>query len=137
MSDKLGESTRRELIRSDLSMLFRVGEDLPFWVPLNQIEVRSLVGSGSIIQVEAPEDLEAIKKEVAVTERGGLRKDWLKIWCILRLIDEHEVTFSDPARAEEWKAYLWAAFRDNPHHFFVRCEPIVSDAIWAAVEKRL
>lgn len=72
-----------------------------------------------------------------MTVSDKLRKDYRNVWCILRSIDMDEVEFSDPARAEEWKAYLWAAFRDNPHHFFIKCEPIVSDAIWAAVEKCL
>lgn len=137
MSDKPVEITRREFIRSDLSMLFRVGEDLPFWVPLNQIEVRSVVGSDSIIQVEAPEDLEEIKKEGGVTGKRDLRKNWRNIWCILRSIDRHEVQFSDPYRAEEWKFSQWPEFRDDPHAYFVRCEDVVADAIWAAVDKQL
>ena len=26
--------------------------------------------------------------------------------------------------------------QDDPHAYFVRCEDVVADAIWAAVEKR-
>lgn len=136
MRSKPGEITRRELIRSDLSMLFRVGEDLPFWVPLNQIEVRSFLGSDPIIQVEVPEELEAAKKEVAVTE-GGWRKDWSNVWFILQTIDKHEVKFSDPEQADGWLFYEWPKFRVDPAGYFAGCENVVGEAIWAAVEKKL
>ena len=43
-----------------------------------------------------------------------LRTNYLKIWGILRSIDKADVTFFDPARAEEWKAYRWAEFRTIP-----------------------
>ena len=70
-------------------------------------------------------------------KKTELRKKFRNIWCILRSIDMHEVQFSDPARAEEWKAYRWAEFRDDPQAYFVRCEDVVADAIWEAVEKRM
>ena len=73
----------------------------------------------------------------AMNARIDLRKNYRNIWCILRSIDMHEVEFSDPARVEEWKAYRWAEFRDDPHSYFLRCEDVVADAIWEAVENRL
>ena len=70
-------------------------------------------------------------------KESSLRTNYRNIWCVLRSIDMGEVEFSDPARAEEWKMYRWAKFRDDPHSYFIRCEPAVADAIWEAVEKRL
>ena len=55
-----------------------------------------------------------------MNESDKLRKNYRNIWCILRSIDMHEVEFSDPARAEEWKTHRWAKFRDDPHSYFIR-----------------
>ena len=75
--------------------------------------------------------------DIQMSEIDKLRKNYRNIWCILRSIDAHEVKFSDPARAEEWKFYEWTKCQANPHSYFARCEPAVADAIWDAVEKRL
>ena len=61
-------------------------------------------------------------------ERPHIRKAWRNIWCILRSLDRHEI---------ECDSLDWPRFRDDPHAYFVRCDDATSDAIWAAVERRM
>ena len=70
-------------------------------------------------------------------DQSKLREHWRNIWCILRSIDRHEVKFSDPALQQEWEAYHWPRFRDNPHGHFIKCDSRVSDAIWEIVLERM
>ena len=72
-----------------------------------------------------------------MNERLDLRRNYRNVWCILRSIDQHEVRFSDPKWEKEWNDFRWAAFRENPHEYFLQAPDIVSDAIWAALEVRL
>ena len=72
-----------------------------------------------------------------MNERLNLRRNYRNVWCILRAIDQHEVRFSDPEWEKEWNDFRWAAFRENPHEYFLQAPDIVSDAIWAALEVRL
>ena len=79
-----------------------------------------------------------LKEKVLTKEQSAtLRKNYRNVWCILRTIDQQDVSFSDPALEDEWKICWWTAFRESPHRFFIRCDTRVADAIWAVVEKRL
>ena len=61
------------------------------------------------------------------------RSQWRTIWCILRVLDWHEIE----SRGVLDYQLDWLRFNSDPQEFLVRANDAQASIIWAAVEKRM